>query len=495
MDIVCPVVRSSPGGAEASQGFSERQLTYENVVPTSSAFRRRVWDAVGGIQQEYADGLEDWGFWRSAAGQGFHAWSLDEALVRRHSADPPKPEAVAGSDPGLVIQQLNPTVNRTARDLNEDAAAVREEISRRVFSLPPDDRQPLVVFMPWLLQGGGAPAFLHATLGSIRDEFQIVVITTNQIPSGNASAVNDFLDVTPYVYDLPSLVGPDALVEMMSSLLYRLGSPHMLLVGSPWVYANITAVRSMTRGKGRLIDVQFNHIGHLPKLLEIMPEVDLVLTASERLRTLLVDYYEVPKPVRVLYIAPPEIDDSMARPVGSPPRERLRIGWLGRNSPEKRPDLVATIAAAIPEADFVMAGSRLSQLPEQPDNVDVAGWVADPIEFLAGLDAILNTSDIEGISVTAMEALQLGVPVITRDVGGMAELVRDGENGLVYSEADIASARQSIARQRSGGTRDGTDPGGALAGGLPLRTDGGDGSGGGHRRVTWCAPCAVGRHR
>ena len=213
--------------------------------------------------------------------------------------------------------------------------------------------------------------------------------------------------------------------------------PHMLLVGSPWVYANITAVRSMTRGRGRLIDVQFNHIGHLPKLLEIMPEVDLVLAASERLRTLLVDYYEVPKPVRVLYIAPPEIDESLARPVGTPPRERLRIGWLGRNSPEKRPDLVATIAAAVPEADFVMAGSRLSQLPEQPDNVDVAGWVADPIEFLAGLDAILNTSDIEGISVTAMEALQLGVPVITRDVGGMAELVRDGENGLVYSEADI----------------------------------------------------------
>ena len=439
IDIVCPLVRAEgrSGVGEEGSVFGERPLAYENSVPTSSAFRRRVWDAVGGISREYAGGMEDWGFWRSAAGRGFHAWSLGEALVRHHgSGRPLHTGRPRGSEPDLVIKQLNPSVRGDKPDLSDDVAALKHEVSHRVFALPANAKQPLVVFMPWLLQGGGAPAFLHATLQAIRDEFEIVVITTNEMPSGHASAVNDFLEVTPYVYDLPSLVGPEAIVEMVSSLLYRLGSPHMLLVGSPWIYRNITMVRDMTRGRGRLIDVQFNHIGHLPKLLEIMPEVNLVLAASDRLRTLLVNYFEVPKPVRVLYIAPPEVDASLVRPAGTQPRERLRIGWLGRNSPEKRPDLVATIAAALPEADFVMAGSRLDGVPTA-DDVQVLGWVADSVEFLAGLDFILNTSDIEGISVTAMEALQLGVPVLSRDVGGMVELVRDGENGLIYSEAQV----------------------------------------------------------
>jgi glycosyltransferase involved in cell wall biosynthesis len=52
---------------------------------------------------------------------------------------------------------------------------------------------------------------------------------------------------------------------------------------------------------------------------------------------------------------------------------------------------------------------------------------------------MVNTSSIEGISLTAMEAIQLGVPVIAPRVGGMSELIKDGQNGYLYNPDDFNS--------------------------------------------------------
>lgn len=444
VDILCPAVRVHSESADVPKywlpaHFEERRLSYENSVPISSAMRRRVWEAVGGMPAEMSGGFEDWGFWRSAAAKGFQGWSLEDALLHyTHSHDTGRDAKarLIRDQLELTLKQLNPEVSHTPRPPAADIAALRAELASRVFHMPQTGRPYLVVFVPWMLEGGGAETFLLSALRALRDDFDIIVIGTNMVPPKHANAVNEFLTVTPYVYDLAPLVGPEAMLEMVQSLMYRLTEPNILLVGSPWAYANMPAIRRMGRGWGRLVDVQFNHLGHLPELLDIVPEVDQVLAAHQHLRSLLTDYFRIDAPVEVLYVAPAEHElPAAVRDRGR--GDRLRIGWLGRNSPEKRADLVAAIAAAAPEADFVMAGSALEDLPPQPDNVEVVGWVDNALEFLNGLDLILNTSDVEGVSVTAMEALRLGVPVVTRDVGGMAELVRDGDNGLVYEESHL----------------------------------------------------------
>jgi glycosyltransferase involved in cell wall biosynthesis len=195
------------------------------------------------------------------------------------------------------------------------------------------------------------------------------------------------------------------------------------------------------------VDMQFNHVGHLAELLKAQESIDLVLAAHNHLRGLLEDYYEIRPDVATLYVAP--APGHAGAPVDQEPRPegRLRIGWLGRNSPEKRADLVLQVAAMVPESDFVLAGGGLRRLKADSahlKNVDIAGWVDSSTDFLAGCDLILNTSDTEGVSLTAMEALQLGVPVVTRDVGGMCELVQDERNGLVYDADDLGSLAQRL---------------------------------------------------
>jgi glycosyltransferase involved in cell wall biosynthesis len=64
------------------------------------------------------------------------------------------------------------------------------------------------------------------------------------------------------------------------------------------------------------------------------------------------------------------------------------------------------------------------------------------------VDLLLNASDSEGVPVSVMEALSHGIPVLARNVGGMSEIVFDGENGRLVSAdccaEDIAFAIDSF---------------------------------------------------
>ncbi len=59
---------------------------------------------------------------------------------------------------------------------------------------------------------------------------------------------------------------------------------------------------------------------------------------------------------------------------------------------------------------------------------------------VADADVVCLPSHDEGLSVVVLEAMAAGVPVVTTDVGGLAELVRDGVDGRVLPEDASAGA-------------------------------------------------------
>jgi len=452
VDIVVPSVKVVSDSKDVPDlwmpaHFEEKRLAYENTTPISSAFRARLWNEVGGMADDMATGYEDWDFWRRCAHHGAQGWVLDDALfLYRHSVTTGRDAEQRHRNDTLVrdIKQRTPRIAFPARPIDAVPGAVTCEIEERVFHVAHDERRSLVVFVPWILVGGGADQFLKTTLTGLADDMNVIVIGTEEIPAGHRFDLNAFLDITPFVYHLPLLLPREDFPAMVQSLMYRMTEPAILQMGSPWAYEHMAQIKTWTRGFGPAVDIQFNHIGHVAELLETVDCFDEVLASNSHLQGLLTDYFEVPLPVNVMYVAPPE---PSVLPKRAAQRDRPLVGWLGRNSPEKRPDLVAEIAAASPDLDFVIAGGGFEGLIPPVPNLRVVGFVEDAYEFLAGLDLLLNTSDAEGISVSAMEALQVGVPVATRDVGGMTELITDGYNGLVYESRDIAglAARLSDA--------------------------------------------------
>ena len=65
--------------------------------------------------------------------------------------------------------------------------------------------------------------------------------------------------------------------------------------------------------------------------------------------------------------------------------------------------------------------------------------------FRAG-DASLLSSSWENFPHTVVEALAVGTPVIATRAGGVAEVVRDGENGLLVEPGDVDALAAAIDR-------------------------------------------------
>ncbi len=70
----------------------------------------------------------------------------------------------------------------------------------------------------------------------------------------------------------------------------------------------------------------------------------------------------------------------------------------------------------------------------------------DVLELFRAADGSLLSSAWENFPHTIVEALAVGTPVIATAVGGVPEIVRDGQNGLLVAPHDVDGLSAAIAR-------------------------------------------------
>jgi glycosyltransferase involved in cell wall biosynthesis len=68
------------------------------------------------------------------------------------------------------------------------------------------------------------------------------------------------------------------------------------------------------------------------------------------------------------------------------------------------------------------------------------------VELFHAADASILSSTWENFPHTVVEALAVGTPVLATSVGGVAEVVRDGENGLLVEPRDVEGMAAAIRR-------------------------------------------------
>ena len=78
-----------------------------------------------------------------------------------------------------------------------------------------------------------------------------------------------------------------------------------------------------------------------------------------------------------------------------------------------------------------------------------AGTRDDVLALFRAVDVVLLTSAWENLPHTLLEALAVGAPVIATSVGGIPEVVVDGENGLLVEARDVDAIARAIGRLAS----------------------------------------------
>ncbi|GAB6932864.1 glycosyltransferase family 4 protein [Calditerricola satsumensis] len=83
------------------------------------------------------------------------------------------------------------------------------------------------------------------------------------------------------------------------------------------------------------------------------------------------------------------------------------------------------------------------------DAVTFTGFRRDVPNCLANVDAYVSASFSEGLGLSVLEAMAMGLPVVCTAVGGILDFLRHGENGwLVPPRSDVALAEGMIAVMR-----------------------------------------------
>ena len=120
----------------------------------------------------------------------------------------------------------------------------------------------------------------------------------------------------------------------------------------------------------------------------------------------------------------------------------VRLGIAGRLNTEKGHDLLLRcfkkLLERFPSISLKIAGDgplkqELEALSKElgiEKQVVFCGYQKDMAQFLAGIDIFVLSSHYEGFGLVLVEAMAAGLPVVATDVGGVKEVIVDGQTGL-----------------------------------------------------------------
>jgi glycosyltransferase involved in cell wall biosynthesis len=228
-----------------------------------------------------------------------------------------------------------------------------------------------------------------------------------------------------------------------------------------WLLARSTSIIPMATVHGWIRNSWREKVyyGLDTRLLKRFPAV---VTVSGPIRETLLKRGAAPERVHRI---PNGIDQQAFRRVASR-REEIRgalgigdndfvLGAVGRLEPEKRFDLLLTIAARLsmkPRVLIVGEGSSRAAIEAQAQGLGIAtrvsltGLRSDVLDLLHAFDVYVQTSDTEGVPNAVLEAMATEVPVVATDVGGTSEVVTDDVHGLLVPRGDVAALTAAVER-------------------------------------------------
>jgi glycosyltransferase involved in cell wall biosynthesis len=119
---------------------------------------------------------------------------------------------------------------------------------------------------------------------------------------------------------------------------------------------------------------------------------------------------------------------------------KFRIVTSGRISSQKDPQLFNAIAKYFEEfssIEFIWIGDGEMKHELTAPNITITGWVDDLAvkELLLHADMYMSTSEYEGLSFSALEALALQKPMLLSACVGNRDMVKKGVNGDVFENS------------------------------------------------------------
>ncbi len=325
--------------------------------------------------------------------------------------------------------------------------------------------KPVIFVLPAFFAVGGVERLVIDMMRQLGDRFTFVVITVEQLNERQGSLHGAAEGFIAGFYDLAELAPPELFLRMMERLrdVYK---PALVWVpnGSPWQCDHAAGIRQVF-AKIPIVDQQVydTEAGWIARYHEPgIRSYDRFIAINRKIEQTFIRKYGIPaERIDMIYhsvnlgtLGPAERTADhrrQSRTKWGLPEDRQIFGWVGRFTRQKRPLQFLEFAKAAGMADanrhFVMIGD--GELGAECDGMMEREKIANVTrirfsdrmgELFAVMDGMLGSSEYEGLPISMLEALAMGVPVYSTDVGDVALVLADYDAGCV-TEAEWRLAR------------------------------------------------------
>ncbi len=191
-----------------------------------------------------------------------------------------------------------------------------------------------------------------------------------------------------------------------------------------------------------------------------LSESDAVTTVSESLRRETLETFTLEGPVEVVpnFFLPslPAREPAQVRAELGVDEDEFLVVHTSNMRPPKRIDLLLRTFAAMrsqrPRRLLLLAGGPFAPFAPLLDELELRSRVIvkenvlEVEEYLAAADAGLYTSESESFGLSVLETLFHGKPVAAFRVGGLPEVIRANESGILETFGDTASLARGLDR-------------------------------------------------
>lgn len=470
-------------GVWQTRDFEADQALVGNFTSVASVFRRDDWAMLGGYTETMRDGFEDWEFWIRLASAGRRGATIARPLLlhRRHGrnmTDTAKARELtlrAQMRAAFPAFYADTALRARLTRLGAGPDGAPLTLTAAAGNGAGDEARRLLVVVTGLLDGG-AHTLLADILSGLGGAWHATIVTTGPGPHALEAR---FSQVTNDIVHLHGFLPAERWGWFLDHLIRSRHIDAVLSSDCRWHLEQLPRLRA-TFPTLALLDLTHNHVPTrtLREAMARSPQLDRHVAVSGQVVSALTGA-GIPG-TRIVHIAngvdperfgPERVSREVARQrfdsasSSTPSSQRpgnsgsVRLLWVGRMEPVKRPTLFVDLVAALlaqghevtglmigdgPLADDVDAnirhtglGPRLARLPFTPRAELPAYYIA--------ADLLVLTSAVEGMPLVVLEAMACGCPVASTDVGDVAQVVVPGVNGLLLAPDSNEAWASSVA--------------------------------------------------
>lgn len=323
----------------------------------------------------------------------------------------------------------------------------------------------VVLVLPIMLAVGGAERNLIEVLKALRDRFSFVLVTTERLNLARGSLHHQAVECCEALFDLGELAPQSEFMTLLGSIAadYR-ASVVWICNGSPWLLSQASGIRSLFSDIP-IVDQQVydTHAGWIEHYADPgIQSFDRFVAVNQQIRQVFLQRIGIPDDrIDLIYHA---IDAERFRVEAADACDRearaqewglasrgLRLGQVARLTAQKRPldflELARRSAEAGQHDQFVLVGD--GELAGECDafiarhgleNVRRIPFCDDMSRLFPVLEGLIITSAYEGLPISMLEALAMGLPVLSTDVGDVGLVLRETGSGWTFerdSDADM----------------------------------------------------------